>query len=72
MKIFVGKVIATKNMKTATVAVERTVTHPLYGKQMKKSRNFQVYDEIGVKVGDSVRFAETRPISKTKKWRIIK
>ncbi len=72
MKIFTGKVIATKNLKTATVEVERIVTHPIYGKKMKRQRKYQVHDEIGVKVGDNVKFVETRPISKTKKWRIIK
>ena len=72
MKIFTGKVIATKNLKTAVVEVERVVTHPVYGKKMKRQRKYQVHDEIGVTVGDNVKFVETRPISKTKKWRIIK
>ena len=72
MKIFVGKVVSAKNLKTVTVSVERVVTHPVYGKQIKKQRKYQVHDEIGVKVGDNVKFVETRPISKTKKWRIIK
>lgn len=72
MKIFTGKVIATKNAKTATVEVTRVVTHPLYGKQMKRSRKYQVHDEVGAKIGDTVNFAASRPISKTKKWRIVK
>ena len=72
MKIFTGKVIATKNAKTATIAVERVVTHPLYGKQMKKTRKYQVHDEVGVKVGERVKFTACKPVSKTKKWRIIK
>jgi small subunit ribosomal protein S17 len=72
MKIFTGKVIATKNIKTATVAVERVVTHPLYGKKMKREKNYQVHDEIGVKVNDIVKFVVTKPYSKTKKWRIVK
>ena len=72
MKIFTGKVIATKNIKTATVEVTRTVAHPKYGKQMKRNKKYQVHDEIGVKVGENVKFSETRPISKTKRWRIIK
>ncbi len=71
MKIFKGKVVATKNAKTATVVVERTMTHPLYMKKMKRETKFQVHDEIGVKVGDMVRFVATRPISKTKKWKIV-
>jgi len=72
MKIFVGKVIGVKNLKTATVEVERVTTHPIYGKQIRTQRKYQVHDEIGVKVGDNVKFVETRPISKTKKWKIIK
>lgn len=71
MKIFIGKVIATKNAKTATVEVTRMITHPVYGKKMKRTRNFQVHDEKGVKVGDVVKFITSRPISKTKKWIII-
>ena len=72
MKIFTGKVIATKNAKTATVLVGRVVTHPMYKKQMKKERKYQVHDEIGVKVGEIVKFVNSKPISKTKKWRIVK
>jgi len=72
MKIFTGKVVSTKNAKTASVVVTRTVTHPLYGKKMKRDKKYQVHDEIGVKVGDIVKFIATKPISKTKKWRIIK
>lgn len=70
MKIFIGKVIATKSAKTATVAVERVVIHPLYKKRFKRLTKFQVHDEIGVKVGDRVKFADCRPISKSKKWKI--
>ena len=70
MKIFTGRVIATKSAKTATVAVERVVIHPLYKKRFKRLTKFQVHDEIGVKVGDRVKFADCRPISKTKKWKI--
>jgi small subunit ribosomal protein S17 len=70
MKIFTGRVIATKSAKTATVAVERVVIHPLYKKRFKRLTKFQVHDEIGVKVGDGVKFADCRPISKTKKWKI--
>jgi small subunit ribosomal protein S17 len=70
MKIFIGKVIATKSAKTATVAVERVVIHPLYKKRFKRLTKFQVHDEIGVKVGDRVKFADCRPVSKTKKWKI--
>ena len=70
MKIFTGKVIAVKTAKTATVAVERMIIHPLYKKRQKRSTKYQVHDEIGVKVGDKVRFVDSRPYSKSKKWKI--
>ena len=72
MKIFVGKVISTKMAKTATVEVDRVLTHPIYGKKLKRSRAYQVHDEIGAKVGETVKFTASRPYSKTKKWVIIK
>ncbi len=71
MKIFTGKVISTKAAKTAVVAVERIVVHPLYGKRFKRIKNYQVHDEIGVKEGEKVKFVPCRPISKMKKWKII-
>lgn len=71
MKIFIGKVIATKMAKTATVSVERVLKHPLYGKRYKRDRKFQVHDEVGVKVGDIVKFVACKPYSKTKKWKIV-
>jgi len=72
MKIFIGKVIATKNPKTATVLVTRAVTHPLYGKKMKREKKYQVHAEIEVQKGNIVKFVASKPYSKTKKWRIIK
>jgi len=71
MKIFTGKVINTKNAKTATVSVERVVVHPLYKKRFKRLTKFQVHDEIGVKVGDKVKFADCKPVSKLKRWKIV-
>jgi small subunit ribosomal protein S17 len=72
MKIFTGKVIATKMAKTATVEVERIVPHPVYQKRLKRVRKYQVHDEVGVTVGQTVQFVASKPISKTKKWRIVK
>lgn len=72
MKILTGKVISKKMLKTATVVVERMVVHPLYLKRYKKMKKYHVHDEIGVKVGDTVKFAASKPFSKLKKWRIIK
>ena len=70
MKVLTGKVIATKSAKTATVVVERTVTHPIYKKKMKREKKYQVHDEIGVSVNDVVSFVASKPHSKTKKWEI--
>lgn len=72
MKTFTGKVVSLKMAKTATVEVERVVSHPVYGKRIKKTKRFQVHDDKGVKLGDIVNFQATKPVSKTKKWRIVK
>lgn len=72
MKIFTGKVTAKKMQKTVTVEVERTVRHPLYGKRYKRAKKYQVHDDFDVKVGDIVKFAACKPVSKLKKWKIVK
>jgi len=71
MKKFSGTVVKNKMDKTATVEVVRFKTHPIYKKRLKAKKKFHVHDEIGVKVGDRVVIVETKPISKTKKWKII-
>lgn len=71
MKIFTGKVISTKMAKTATVSVERIIVHAKYGKRFKRDRKYQVHDEVGVKIGDIVKFVACKPYSKTKKWIIL-
>jgi len=71
MKVFQGKVISTKMPRTATVAVERVVTHPMYKKRYKRIKKYHVQDDFGVAVGEVVKFSPSRPISKLKKWRII-
>lgn len=70
MKIFSGMVISVKNAKTAVVAVTRLVSHPVYKKRVKKTKKFQVHDEVGVSVGQKVEFIACKPFSKTKKWKI--
>ncbi len=70
MKVFIGKVVSVPGDKTAKVAVERIIQHPLYKKRLKRVRNYLVHDEFGVKIGDLVRFVAGRPISKLKKWKI--
>lgn len=72
MKIFTGRVISLKNAKTATVAATRVKIHPLYKKRFRRVRKYQVHDEVGVKLGETVKFVASKPYSKTKKWRIIK
>lgn len=71
MKIFRGKVAGVKNKKTAIVEVARFFTHPLYLKRIRKTKRYSVHCDIGLKEGDIVDFAEIRPMSKTKRWRIV-
>jgi small subunit ribosomal protein S17 len=72
MKVFSGEVVSKNSEKTATVVVERFVSHPLYKKRFKRTKKYQVHDEIGCAVGQRVSFVASRPHSKTKKWKIIK
>jgi small subunit ribosomal protein S17 len=71
MKILRGKVTSTKMAKTATVAVERVVVHPIYKKRFKRVKKYLVHDEIGVKEGQLVKFVASKPYSRMKKWKII-
>jgi small subunit ribosomal protein S17 len=67
-----GVVTSTKMAKTITVAVERKVKHPIYGKFVKKTTKFHAHDEKDeCTVGDVVKIMETRPLSKTKRWRLV-
>ena len=67
-----GVVTSNKMEKTITVAVERKVKHPIYGKFVKKTTRFHAHDEKNeCTIGDTVRIMETRPLSKTKRWRLI-
>jgi len=71
-RILVGTVTSDKTEKTVTVLVERKVRHPLYGKIIRRSKKYHAHDETNeFVVGDQVRIEETRPISKTKSWRVI-
>ena len=68
----VGKVVSSKNDKTITVVVETYKKDPLYGKRVKYSKKYAVHDEKNeAKKGDIVRIAETRPLSKTKHFRLV-
>ena len=66
-----GVVVSDVQDKTIIVRVERRTTHPLYGKTVTRSKKYHVHDETNdAGVGDKVRIAETRPISKLKRWRL--
>ena len=70
-KTRIGVVASNKMDKTVTVVVERRVAHPFYGKQQTRTKKFHAHDEKNeYKVGDVVRIVETRPLSKTKRWRV--
>lgn len=68
----VGKVVSATNDKTITVVVETYKNDPLYGKRVKYSKKYAAHDEKNeAKVGDTVRIVETRPLSKTKHFRLV-
>ncbi len=68
----VGIVVSDVQDKTIVVKVERRTTHPLYRKTVKVSKKFTAHDEKNeAKAGDTVRIAETRPLSRCKRWRLI-
>ena len=68
----VGQVVSVKMQKTIVVETTTRVPHPKFGKIMKHVKKFYVHDEESVaKLGDTVRIAETRPISKLKRWRLL-
>jgi len=71
-KTRIGVVSSNKMDKTVTVAVERKVKHPIYGKFVKKTTKFHAHDEKNeCSIGDLVKIMETRPLSKTKRWRLV-
>ncbi|MDI9420951.1 MAG: 30S ribosomal protein S17 [Bacillota bacterium] len=68
----VGVVVSDKMDKTAVVSVEQTISHPLYGKTMRRNAKFKAHDEANeCGVGDRVRIMQTRPLSKQKRWRVV-
>jgi small subunit ribosomal protein S17 len=68
----VGRVVSNKMEKSITVAIERKVKHPIYGKFMKKTTKLMAHDENNeCGIGDTVRIMETRPLSKNKRWRLV-
>ena len=72
-KTRVGKVVSDKMDKTIVVALEDNVMHPLYKKIIKKTVKFKAHDELNTAhVGDRVEIMETRPLSKDKRWRLVR
>ena len=71
-KEHVGVVISNKMDKTVTVQVSRKMRHPKYGKVIERSKKFYAHDESdALSIGRKVRIAETRPLSKLKRWRVV-
>jgi small subunit ribosomal protein S17 len=68
----IGQVVSDKMQKTITVAVNRKIKHPIYGKFIRKTTKFTVHDETNeCNIGDTVRIMETRPLSKNKRGRLV-
>lgn len=72
-RVLEGKVVSNKCAKTVTVLVERKVRDPLYGKIIRRSAKYAAHDEANAwKVGDQVAIEECRPVSKSKRWKVIR
>jgi len=71
-KTFVGKVVSAKMQKTVVVEVVSAKPHPLYRKVIRRRKKFYAHDEIGVKEGERVEIKETRPLSKTKRFKVVR
>lgn len=68
----VGRVVSNKMQKSITVAVDRKVKHPIYGKFVNRTTKFMAHDETNTAgIGDTVKIMETRPMSKSKRWRLV-
>jgi small subunit ribosomal protein S17 len=69
-KVRMGVVTSDKMEKTVTVSLVRRYAHPVYGKQVTRTKKVKARNEHGAKVGDTVRIMETRPLAKTVNWRV--
>ena len=69
-KVRTGVVVSDKMQKTVTVMLTRRFAHAVYGKQITRTKKVHARDEHGAKAGDTVRIMETRPLSKTVRWRV--
>jgi small subunit ribosomal protein S17 len=70
-KLRTGVVTSDKMDKTVTVSLVRRYAHPVYGKQVTRTKKVKARNEQGAKAGDTVRIMETRPLSKTVRWRVV-
>jgi small subunit ribosomal protein S17 len=71
-KVRTGVVVSDAMDKTVVVRISSAVRHPLYGKTVRRTARFKAHDEANqAKVGDTVRIMETRPLSRTKRWRVV-
>jgi small subunit ribosomal protein S17 len=70
-KVRTGVVVSDKAEKTVVVKLTRQFAHALYGKRITRTKNLSAHDEQDARVGDTVRIMETRPLSKTKRWRVV-
>ena len=71
-KVRVGMVVSDKMDKTVVIAIEDNVKHPVYGKIIKHTLKVHAHDENNIcGIGDTVKIMETRPLSKTKRWRVV-
>lgn len=71
-RTLIGRVTSNKMQKTVTVLVERKVKHPIYGKYIVKSTKYHAHTETPINEGDTVEIQESRPISKTKAWKVTR
>lgn len=73
-RVKTGVVVSTKMAKTVTVRVERTLRHPVYGKVVRTSKKYYAHDEDSASLnkGDRVTIVESRPMSKLKRWRVVR
>ena len=71
-KTRIGRVVSNKMDKTAIIRIDRVTRHSVYSKAMRRCRNFKVHDEKNAaKIGDTVKVASTRPLSKDKRWKMV-
>lgn len=72
-KVVIGQVLSDRMQKTITVETQRQVRDPRYGKYVRRTTRMYAHDEKGeAKIGDSVEIVEARPLSKTKRWRLVR